>query len=78
MSEFNRVDTLADLFVLDSDDMHYGYIAGLNGAPEPVSNLYSRGYWHGWRNGVVDGCYAEQDEYQERLAWAYSKPQWVH
>ena len=31
-----------------------------------------------WRNGMVDGGHREQDEYQERLAAAYSQPQWEH
>jgi len=78
MSEFRPVDNIVDLCLIDAQAVEYGYIAGLNNIPEPVASIFPRGYWHGWRNGMVDGGYIEQDEYQERLAAAYCQPQWVH
>lgn len=53
MSEFKPVSTVAELELLDQDDILAGYRAALDGAAEPGSDK-SRGYWHGWRNGAAD------------------------
>lgn len=53
MAEFHTVSTLVDLMMLDDADIAAGYSAGLEGAPPPASDR-SKGYWHGWRNGLVD------------------------
>lgn len=53
MAEFHAVSSLVDLMMLDDDDIAAGYHAGLEGAPPPPSDR-SKGYWHGWRNGLVD------------------------
>jgi ribosome modulation factor len=78
VSEFRPIDNVVDLCWLNQIEVEYGYLAGLAGAAEPVASTFSRSVWHGWRNGMVDGDHALQDEYQERLAYAYSKPQWEH
>lgn len=67
MSEFNPVSSKNDLSVLDEDDMVAGYRAGLRGDTEPGS-AFSRSYWHGWRNGMVDSKRAEIDYNQTMLA----------
>lgn len=72
MAEFAPVHTMADLAVQDEDDMSWGYRAGLRGDPEPLGSRYSRAYWHGWRNGRVDGGHAEPDAAQRLLAHAYN------
>lgn len=53
MSEFRPITTLEDLFSQDEAEIVAGYWAGRRGDPEP-GNAYSRGYWHGYRNGVTD------------------------
>lgn len=63
------VTTIADLDQLDSDEMYEGYRDGRAGEPEPGGNR-SRAYWHGWRNGAVDGGHREKDEAQAVLAAA--------
>jgi ribosome modulation factor len=67
MSEFQPVETKADLERLDDDEILAGYLAGLSGESEPGSDK-SRAYWHGWRNGMVDSGRAQIDCAQVRLA----------
>lgn len=63
------VTTVADLETLDDDEMIEGYRDGKAGEPEPGDNR-SRSYWHGWRNGAVDGGHREIDAAQRELAAA--------
>lgn len=63
------VTTTADLDQLDSGEMYQGYRDGRDGEPEPGGNR-SRAYWHGWRNGAVDGGHREKDAAQAMLAAA--------
>ncbi len=44
-----------------------GYWDGYKGEPEPGDNR-SFAFWHGWRNGAVDGKYREIDAAQAALA----------
>lgn len=67
MSEFKPVTELDDLNALDSDEIVEGYWSGYRGDQEPGNN-HSRAYWHGWRNGRVDGKYEESDDAQRLLA----------
>lgn len=67
MAEFKPVETLDDLSTLDTAEVVEGYLDGLKAAAEPGNNR-SRSYWHGWRNGVVDGGFRQIDEAQRRLA----------
>lgn len=70
MSEYQPVRTMAELKLLDSDEIVQGYRAGLDapfGAPEPGSDK-SRSYWHGWRNGSSDGGHRAIDPAQRQLA----------
>lgn len=64
------VSTLDDLDTLDSDEVIEGYRDGRAGEPEPKGNR-SRSYWHGWRNGAVDGGHRQGDAAQAKLAAAY-------
>lgn len=63
------VRTLADLNSLDQEEIFLGYEDGRRGDPAPGHNR-SRSYWHGWRNGAVDGGHREKDEHQQALAAA--------
>lgn len=61
------VTTLDDLDDLDPEEVIAGYWDGYDGEPEPGDNR-SRAYWHGWRNGAVDGKHREKDDAQAELA----------
>lgn len=67
MSEYNPITTVIELGALDDDEMVEGYRAGFLNAPEPGSDK-SKSYWHGWRNGMVDGGHAPIDCAQTILA----------
>lgn len=67
MGEFQPVRTVADLETLDAEEIRDGYWDGFKGEPEPGNNR-SRSYWHGWRNGAVDGGHRAKDEAQAELA----------
>jgi hypothetical protein len=69
MSEFAPVTTVADLTTLDHDEMLDSFRDGYHGDPEPGNN-HSRSYWHGWRNGAVDGGHRAIDRAQRELAHA--------
>lgn len=53
---------------LDNDEVIQGYWDGKDNEPEPGDNR-SYLYWHGYRNGQVDGGYAKSDEAQKALAY---------
>jgi len=61
------VETKADLETLNQDEILEGYLDGYGGELNCGDNR-SRSYWHGWRNGRVDGGYAENDYAQMCLA----------
>ncbi|OYX86410.1 MAG: hypothetical protein B7Y84_14125 [Azorhizobium sp. 32-67-21] len=67
MSERTPVCTLEELGRLDEAEISEGYRDGNDGLPEPGGNR-SESYWHGWRNGAVDGGYREKDEAQAEVA----------
>jgi hypothetical protein len=55
---------------LDEDECLAGYWAGYRNDPEPGSDK-SRSFFHGWRNGRVDGGHAQTDRDQEEYARRY-------
>jgi hypothetical protein len=67
MSEYAPVRTKAELDLLNEADMLAGYQSGYNGDAEPGSDR-SRSFWHGWRNGRVDGKHDQIDCHQVALA----------
>lgn len=70
MQIFQPVETLVDFHSLDEGDVLCGYMDGLQGLPCELRQV-SRAYWHGWRNGVVDGGFVEMDEAQLKLEAAF-------
>ena len=74
MSEFQPVSTKKDLDILDMDDVLSGYRSGLDAESEPGSDK-SKGFWHGWRNGVSDRGLAPIDEAKRKLAAELCGPQ---
>lgn len=77
MSEFAKIAHNKDLEHLDEGDVVAGYMAGLNGEPEPGSDR-SRSYWHGWRNGMMDSGRVEKDAEQANLAAEIVRAQRAH
>lgn len=67
MTERFIVSTMDQLSRLDPEEIMEGYRDGFNGEPEPGNNR-SDSYYHGWRNGRVDGGYAPSDWAQMALA----------
>lgn len=67
MSEYQPCSTLRDLLTLDEGEVMAGYFAGLRGDPEP-GNTATRSFWHGHRNGLVDGGHCDKDQHQSALA----------
>ena len=57
------VVTLDELDALDQAEIIEGYWDGYDNGPRPSGNR-SKAYWHGWRNGMVDGKHAEPDPAQ--------------
>jgi len=66
VSERVPVTRAADLADLDPSEVVEGYYDGLAGEEEPGDNR-SPSYWHGWRNGAVDGGHREKDVAQVLL-----------
>ena len=61
------VTTLAELDALDSGETAEGYNDGRANEPPPSGNR-SKSYWHGWRNGMVDGGHMPIDPAMRELA----------
>lgn len=70
MTQRKLIETLAELDQLDETEVVEGYRDGYHGEPEPGDNR-SPSYWHGWRNGAVDGKHREGDAAQAKLAREY-------
>ena len=62
--------TTAELEAMPYAEILDGYHDGLGNEPEPGDN-HSKAYWHGWRNGMVDGRHAEPDCAMEILTADY-------
>jgi len=67
MSERTPITTALELKALQDAEMIQGYRDGFAGEPEPGDNR-SFSYWHGWRNGAVDGGHRQKDYAQAMLA----------
>lgn len=57
---------------IETEECIIGYLDGFNGEPEPGDNR-SYSYWHGWRNGAVDGGHRPKDPAQAALVHDYWK-----
>ncbi|MBP0614649.1 hypothetical protein [Jiella mangrovi] len=71
MQFFQPVENISDFKNLDEGEILCGYMDGISGSPCTLSKV-SRSYWHGWRNGLVDGGFTEQDDSQLRLEAQFS------
>jgi hypothetical protein len=61
------VTTLDELNSLDPNEMREGYSDGKLNEPQPSGNR-SKSYWHGWRNGMMDGGHMPIDAAARELA----------
>lgn len=66
MIERIPITSAEQLNMLDTDEIVEGYLDGRNN--EPCGNNRSTSFWHGWRNGRVDGGHAQKDNAQSMLA----------
>jgi len=61
------VATVEELSALNTDEIVEGYFDGFDNEPQPGDNR-SKSYWHGYRNGQVDGGHVDVDANQVLLA----------
>ena len=66
MQIFHPVETVVEFRTLDEGEVLCGYLDGISGTLCSLSDV-SRSYWHGWRNGLVDGGFTEPDASQIEL-----------
>lgn len=64
------METIADFKTLDDGDILEGYLDGFHGGPSPDSTR-SRGYWHGWQNGMIESDRMPPTPAYARLAEAF-------
>lgn len=77
MSEYQPISSVHDLAHIDDEECVAGYIAGLNGDPEPGSDK-SKSFWHGWRNGMMDTNRLPIDEAARNLVAEVVRRQRAH
>lgn len=70
MTDRKAISCVADLADLDDAEILEGYADGRRNEATPGGNR-SLSYWHGWRNGRVDGGHAENDAAQLKLCRDY-------
>lgn len=75
MTEFTTFD-FAESDYIDADVID-GYGSGYRGDREPGSDK-SRSFFHGWKNGRVDGGHDPIDERQQEFARAFVANQRSH
>ena len=63
MTDLSRkpVATVEELSALNTDEIVEGYFDGFDNEPAPGDNR-SKSYWHGYRNGQVDGGHVDEGE----------------
>lgn len=69
------VTTIEDLDTLMGEEIVEGYMDGLEDLP--CGDNRSRSYWHGWRNGRMDGGHVTADAAQQLLAFEVQRARWL-
>lgn len=72
MAEFSPVETVEDFYTLDDGDILEGYLDGFSGGLAPDSTR-SRGYWHGWQNGMIESNRVPKTAAYDTLARAFQE-----
>lgn len=70
------ITTAAELDALDDAEALEGYWDGRANEPEPGDNR-SLSYWHGWRNGMMDGYHMQPDAASRKLAADVVRSGWL-
>ena len=70
MTERTPINDFIALDSLNPDEILEGYQDGRANDTEPGDNR-SLSYWHGWRNGMLDGGRSKGDASQANLAKAF-------
>ena len=74
LPEFAPIMSVADFAMLDEADLLFGYIDGVEGVSAPGSG-HSRGYAHGWRNGMIASGRLQPCAADDMLAAAFRRLQ---
>ncbi len=72
---FDAVRTVAEYRSLDEAEVMIGYMDGVAGLTG-VADTMTRSYWHGWRNGAVDGGFIDPDEAQIEIETEFAGLAW--
>ena len=67
MGEYRKISTKDEFEKINDGECISGYKSGLRGGEKP-SSLHSKSFWHGWRNGMVDGGHMRIDSEMRQLA----------
>jgi ribosome modulation factor len=70
--QLRAVSTIEEFRELDEAAVLCGYMDGIQGLPFEFAEL-TKSYWHGWRNGAVDGGFVEPDLAQIELERAFEQ-----
>ena len=54
MGEYKQIETLEDYDKIDDEQCVKGYMSGLSGEELPSHHLYTRSFYLGYLNGLVD------------------------
>ncbi len=69
MSEYKRIESLEDYENIDDEECVKGYMSGLKGKELPSPHLYTRSFYHGYLNGLVDSGRRQIDNKQLDLVY---------
>ncbi len=69
MSEYRQIETLEDYEKIDDEQCVKGYMSGLKGEELPSPHLYTKSFYHGYLNGLVDSGRREIDNKQLELVY---------
>lgn len=69
MSEYKRIESLEDYENIDDEECVKGYMLGLKGEELPSPHLYTRSFYHGYLNGLVDSGRRQIDNNQLDLVY---------
>ncbi len=72
MPEFEPITSVAEFALLDEADLLFGYMDGVEGVSAPGAG-HSRGYAHGWRNGMIASGRLQPCAADDMLAGAFRR-----
>lgn len=69
MGEYKQIETLEDYDKIDDEQCVKGYMSGISGEDLPSPHLYTRSFYHGYLNGLVDSGRRKIDSKQLELVY---------